>query len=45
MISMTLLMVIAAILVGFFASKTAAGVGRDLRENLYKSYEFLQRGT
>ena len=26
MISMTLLMVIAAILVGFFASKTAAGV-------------------
>ena len=36
MISMTLLMVIAAILVGFFASKTAAGVGRDLREELDK---------
>ena len=35
MISMTLLMVIAAILVGFFASKTAAGVGRDLREKIF----------
>ncbi len=35
MISMTLLMVMAAILVGFFASKVAAGVGRDLREKIF----------
>lgn len=36
MIAMTLLMVVAAITVGFFASRVAAGVGRDLREKVFR---------
>ena len=36
MLAMALLMAIVAILVGYFASKVAAGVGRDLRGKIYK---------
>lgn len=36
MLGMALVMALAAILVGFFASKTAAGVGRDLRSNIFR---------
>jgi ATP-binding cassette subfamily B protein len=35
MLAMTLLMAIAAILVGFLASKVSAGVGRDLRQKVF----------
>jgi ATP-binding cassette subfamily B protein len=36
MLVMALLMAIAAIVVGFLASIAAAGVGRDLRNNIFK---------
>ncbi len=36
MIGMALIMGIATILVGFFASRVAAGIGRDLRGNIFK---------
>lgn len=36
MLAMALLMAIVAILVGYFASRVAAGVGRDLRGKIYK---------
>ena len=36
MLAMALLTAIVAILVGYFASKVAAGVGRDLRGKIYK---------
>lgn len=36
MLGMALIMAIAAILIGFLASKTAAGVGRDLRNNVFR---------
>ena len=36
MLLMTLLMTVAAILVGYFASRTSAQVGRDLRERIYE---------
>ncbi|MBE5959750.1 MAG: ABC transporter ATP-binding protein [Lachnospiraceae bacterium] len=35
MIGMTLIMVIAAIVVGFFASRVGAKIGRDLREKVF----------
>lgn len=35
MIGMTFLMILAAILLGYFASKVGAGVGRDLREKIF----------
>ncbi len=35
MIMMTILMMMTAILIGFFASRTAAGIGRELREKVY----------
>ena len=36
MLGMALIMAIAAILIGFLASRTAAGVGRDLRSNIFR---------
>ena len=36
MLGMALVMALAAILVGFIASRTAAGVGRDLRSRIFK---------
>ena len=36
MLGMALVMALAAIIVGFLASKTAAGVGRDLRGNIFR---------
>ena len=36
MLGMALIMALAAILVGFFASRTAAGVGRDLRDKVFQ---------
>ncbi len=36
MIGMALIMGVATILVGFFASRVAAGIGRDLRGNIFK---------
>lgn len=36
MIGMALLMGMTAVLVGFFASKVGAGIGRDLREKIFK---------
>lgn len=36
MLGMALLMALAAILIGFFASKTAAGVGCDLRNRVFR---------
>ena len=36
MLGMALVMAIAAILIGFLASRTAAGVGRDLREKVFR---------
>ncbi len=36
MIVMALIMGVATVLVGFFASRTAAGIGRDLRESVFK---------
>lgn len=36
MICITLIMAVAAILLGYFASKVGAGVGRDLREKTFK---------
>lgn len=35
MIAMTLLMAVAAILIGFLASRVSAGVGRDLRQKVF----------
>ncbi|MCR5835436.1 MAG: ABC transporter ATP-binding protein/permease [Lachnospiraceae bacterium] len=37
MIAMTLLMVLAAVFVGFFASRVGAKIGRDLREKVFKN--------
>ena len=36
MLGMALIMMIAAILIGFLASRTAAGVGRDLRRKVFR---------
>ncbi len=36
MLGMAFIMALAAILIGFLASKTAAGVGRDLRGNIFR---------
>ena len=36
MLGMALIMMIAAILIGFLASRTAAGVGRDLRSKVFR---------
>ena len=36
MLGMALVMAVAAILIGFLASRTAAGVGRDLRSNIFR---------
>ena len=36
MLGMALIMAIAAILIGFLASRTAAGVGRDLRSKVFR---------
>ena len=35
MLAMALVMMLVAIMIGFFASRTAAGVGRDLRQSVF----------
>lgn len=37
MVAMALLMAVTTVLVGFFASKVGAGIGRDLRGKVYKN--------
>ena len=42
MVGMALLMGVVTVLVGFFASRVGAGIGRDLRDKVFKRVEVLQ---